>query len=702
MNDDISELIIKFLYQSNKEQQTQLTFKLVIYIDVLHEALNNRNANKLAQSLNYIRADLCQRHTFKAAKHVIVGFQMLIKNIIRAGYFKEGPINQLATFLVPFSELQFAISKSEIIPKKISNLFAHEPRAEESFKDALNSCCTREIATRLEEHVNTFKIKKHHRAPLVLFLKQISASNPEWHKHARVIEGELLKFRCNLLDNLQRNTAYGQFQNVKNSIYVLVKHGLLPNSLDMPDNLRRCTSTEKVRKNNPLICEVNMYDETKRELYINSRKFIRSIECDLSNNLNILVKDAQEIVYQGYKKFSEKENFIAQSQFDEFINHPELLVDNTKGSNGKSKVNPFYNKHPMRTKNLTAYYNHFFDDMVHSRTRHKINYLSISEEILGYLGLTANVASAMQIIITEELGINPYSLYRVKISSEGHGPEFVQVDDEGSVRIKALKPRARSSYPKKAVGTVNPLADTNANEINAATCLKMALEMTSRTRKHLGVKELWVCLTITGSTAASLNSFQTQFKKIVKQASSKSATLQYATLKKVRSSKGVLIYIQTNGDALKTATFFGNTVKTTLNRYIPKYLTELVYRVKIRNFQNIFLFMAVSSDESPAKSLNMSDSDFKFQLKQAFKNPDMGGSLYDKLAKKPTENEEDTPLYFCVSDLNLQLAIKYAKHGEDKELKNNCKNVLNKIGEESPVVIKSMLRKAQLAVEQEK
>ncbi|MFA0715469.1 hypothetical protein AB4622_05565 [Vibrio splendidus] len=702
LNEDISELIINFLYQSNKEQQTQLTFKLVIYIGVLHEALNNNDTDKLIRSLTYIRSDLCQRHTFKTAKSVLVRFQMLVKHIIKAGYFNEGSVDQLATFLVPFNELQFEISKSETIPKKISNLFAHEPNAEESFKEALNSCCTREIATRLEEHVNTFKVKKHHRAPLILFLKQISESNPEWHKHTRVIEGELLKFRSNLLDNLQRNTAYGRFQNVKNSIDVLVKHGLLSNNLDMPDNLRRCTNTEKVRKNNPLICEVDMYDETKRESYINSRKFIQSIECDLSNNLNILVADAQEIVYRGYQKFCEKESFIAQSQFDEFINHPELLVNNTKGNNGKSKVNPFYDKHPMRTKNLTAYYNHFFDDMVHGRTQHKMTSLSISEEILGYLGLTANVASAMQIIITEELGINPYSLYRVKISSKGHGSEFVKIDDEGSVRIKALKPRARSSHPRKAVGTFTPLANINANEINAATCLKMTLEMTSRTRKYLGVKELWVCLTVTGSTVASLNSFQTQFKKIVKQASSKSTTLQYATLKKVRSSKGVLIYIQTNGDSLKTAAFFGNTVKTTLSRYIPKYLTELVYRVKIRNFQNIFLFMAISSDESPAESLNMSDSDFKFQLKQAFKNPDMGGNLYEKLTQNPTENEENTPLYFCISDLNLQLAIKYAKYGEDKELKNNCKNVLNKIGEESPVVIKSMLRKAQLAVEQEK
>lgn len=54
--------------------------------------------------------------------------------------------------------------------------------------------------------------------------------------------------------------------------------------------------------------------------------------------------------------------------------------------------------------------------------------------------------------------------------------------------------------------------------------------------------------------------------------SPQNTTLQEATLK-VRASKGVLIYLNSNGDSIKTSTYFGNTVKTTLNRYIPKYLT---------------------------------------------------------------------------------------------------------------------------------
>lgn len=699
LNADIYYLISNFISQSGKQRQTRLSFLIKTYIAVLYKALNNKNSGELAKSLHYIRIDICKRYTFKSGRNLISDLQILIKKLINIEFFNKQESNKLNNFLTLPTESQFQIIKSEIIPEEISNLFSHESSADEKFTKILNSTCTPEIANRLKEHVNSFKHNKYHRGPLIQFLEQISSTNIEWYKHPRIIQGELLKYRGNLLDKYQRNTAYGRFQNVKNSINVLVKHGLLPENVEIPDNLRRCINTEKVRKNNPLICEVDMYDEKKRDEYINTPQFIESLKSELSYNLCILVKNAQEIVFQGYKNFCNKNIIIEQSQFDEFMNHPQLLVSRTKGSNSKSKVSPFNNAHPLRLNNLTAYYNHYFNDLLNGKTQHNINNLTISEDILGYLGLTSSIASAMQTIITEELGINPYSLYRVKISSDGHGHEFVIVDDEGSVRIKALKPRARSARSRKAEGSYKSLADIDAYEINAATCLRMALEMTARIRETLGILDLWVCLSCHGTTAPCPETFQNKFNKFCLKLSPHNTTLQEATLKKVRASKGVLIYLNSNGDSIKTSTYFGNTVKTTLNRYIPKYLTEIIYRLKIRNFQKIFLFMATSSDKLPFKSLNMSEAEFKLQLKQVFNNPDMGGNLYEKLTKPCIDNEEDIPLYFCVSDLNLQLAIKYAKDGKDEKLKKNCKDVLDKIGQESSVMMKHMLRTAQLNVE---
>ena len=93
-----------------------------------------------------------------------------------------------------------------------------------------------------------------------------------------------------------------------------------------------------------------------------------------------------------------------------------------------------------------------------------------------------------------------------------------------------------------------------------------------------------------------------------------------ATLKKVRSSKGVLVYLETQGDILKTANYFGNQIKTALNYYIPKYLSELIYRVKIRAFQNILLYMSLSDHENQFDILKISKESYIAQLKHAFRN----------------------------------------------------------------------------------
>ncbi|MDH1994480.1 hypothetical protein N5J40_06530 [Aeromonas caviae] len=71
----------------------------------------------------------------------------------------------------------------------------------------------------------------------------------------------------------------------------------------------------------------------------------------------------------------------------------------------------------------------------------------------------------MQIIITEELGINPYSLYTMKAFATNHGLEFMQVDDDGSVRVRTIKPRARHARTKKAIGDLTPIAKVKAQDI---------------------------------------------------------------------------------------------------------------------------------------------------------------------------------------------------------------------------------------------
>ena len=691
----VYETISNYIHNnSNKNKVIILNF-LKIYIEILTDTFKTNNVDDWVRNLTYIRTDISQNHTFITSKKYYGKLLHLIRYMMIENLFREvEPEKLVALVTTQLSQNQYNICKLEVIPKEVSDKFSHTASAEEIFNNTLSTTCTSAIAKRLKEHVNSFKNKKHHRAPLINFLKQIYESKKTWNKHPNIIQGELIKFRSNMLDNLQRNTAYNCFQCVKNAISVLLEHDLLPISTVLPNNLRRCTNTQKIRKDNPLISKINLYDKTKKQLYIDTPTYIESLKNELSENLNIFVTEAQELVYNGYKKFMAKDSLIERSQFNSFINHHQLLVHKEECDQWLSKIKPFSPNNPLRRENLIAYYDHFLDKFIQNITLHNIKNLNFNADISGYIGLTSSVASAMQIIITEELGINPYSLYRAKISST-NGYEFLQITDEGSVRIKTLKPRARKAHLKNALGSNKSLSDTNAQNIDAATCFKIALEMTSEFRKLSQLNDLWLCISNCGLSAPTPETFQNQFNIIRALPPFKSVAMKSATMKKIRSSKGVLIYLESNGDSLKAATYFGNSVKTTLARYIPQYITELLYRIKIRSFQNIFLFMSIAFEESPSHSLNMSESEFNIQVKRAFNNPDMGGNLYRKLTKPAISSRSE--IYFCISARNIELAIQYSKHGENSELKKRCVTVLSKISEGN-VIMKQMLRKAQIAV----
>ncbi|SDK26298.1 hypothetical protein SAMN04488540_12330 [Ferrimonas sediminum] len=683
-------------------EQQELIKDLVTYTEILCESFNSNDADVTSNNLAYIYIHVCQTYVFLSAKKRVKELSLLVEHLIQKGIVDEF----ISLPKRMHSAAEYESCKAKTIPAKVLEKIATKPSGQKLFNNTLRSCCSLKIAKRLAEHVNSFKARerKSHRKPLVEFLNQISAIHSKWYEHPRIIQGELLKYRGSLLNRLTRNSAYRDFQNVKNAISVLIEHNLLPQDTHLPDNLRKLTNVEKVRKENPLIAQVDLYDETRRQSYVDTPTFIQDLKAELSKNLKLLVKEAQNIVYKGYHKFLTKDALVARSQRNEYLSHPELLVSKIKNKKVLSyakKINPFAPLHPLEEENRIAYYDYHFDSLIKHIKPNKISELKFGQGILEYFGLTPLISSAMQIIITEELGINPHSLYNAKVSSDGHEQEFVQVDDEGGVRIKTLKARAKRVSTRTAKGSLAALANIDAQNINAAACLKMALEMGARARESLGAKSLWTCLLVTEKAGVPWTStFQTYFAIIRDRAYSESGSeaLKVATLKKVRCSKGVFIYLESNGDILKAATYFGNQVKTALNRYIPTYLAELIYRVKIRSFQNILLFMAVASDDSPSGSLGISEKDFKRKVTQAFSNPDMGGRMFEKLTKPISSEKKEIVKYFCVSDKNIQLALKYAKYGTDETLKADCVTVLSKISE-GPVIMKQMLRKAYIVVQ---
>ncbi|QWL62070.1 hypothetical protein HQ399_07320 [Aeromonas jandaei] len=695
LNHDIYDLISLFLYSCNLPHQQVLSINLARYIIPLKSIFNERNLSELTETLSYIIA-----HTTTYTKSLQVfnlllfTYSNLFKYLVDSNYFQGNIISAITPILKKKDEAQYALCKSKVLPSSFLSQATKKQGSDDEFNDILSSTCPPDIAQRVKEHVNSFKIVKHHREPIGAFLKHISSISSKWYQQPNLIQGELSTFRGDLLNRLQRNTAYMKFQHVKNCISVLIKHGLLPNSIDLPNNLRRDTNTEKIRDDNPIISKTNIYEEDLLEHVIDSKSFLEQIEKEIKNNIQALLSYAKNIVYESYKKFCDAPSLIAIS------NYGKETQSNTQSA--RAKNNSFSQHNALRLENTVAYFTQNYHKLIQGTKGNETNEVILQEDALQYLGLTIITASAMQIIITEELGINPYSLYTMKAFATSYGVEFMQVDDDGSVRVRTIKPRARYARTRKAIGDLTPIAKVKAQDIDASICLKMAMEMTENARNVALDHNLWLCMTIRGISKCKADDFQRGFKQIRNHVTSESNidVINDATLKKVRVSKGILIYLQSHGDALRTATYFGNTVKTTLNRYIPKYLTELIYRVKIRSFQRILLFMAIANNASPFESAHLSESKFKAQLASAFSNPEMGGELFNSLTVKPSNDEREQSVYFCVSEKNLKLAIVYAKEGEDEHLKKLCSDVINMVST-SNTPLKIMLRNAHKSIEQE-
>ncbi|OBU24344.1 hypothetical protein [Photobacterium aquimaris] len=683
---DYFTVVEKFVNCQKYNRRLLILHLLDAYQGLLGPPIKNNDSAALTKAFVHIRSHLCQIHTKSVAHQKLTLLYSLTKRLIDKGVFTE-------YFIFPdkpYSDSAHKAYKAQIIPNKyLVKIKSKKINADEEFYETLSRTCSLEISQRLREHVYNFKQIKQHRGPLNNYLNFVFAEDPRWYEHPKVIEGTLLKFRNNLLKKVSRNTAYRKFQNVKNAIAVLRDHNLISKETDFPDNLRRCVKTQQVRLNNPLLCTTDIYDEREKDLFRNTSDFIKELTSELANNLNLLLEEARKIVLDGYQKFKEQSQIISNSQKTEFLKHPDLRII--------KKYNPFSSacsSKTLRKNNLVAYFDHFYECFINGMPKHDLEGISYSKEVQQHLGLTTRVASAMQTIIIEELGINPYSLYNVKVYSDGHGHEFIQVTDEGSVKLRALKLRARHTKTRNTIRSFVDPIDISEQDIDAATCLKMALEMTNRAREFTNQKELWLCTSKYGISNPIPSTFQNQFKKIRAKAAKKSELLKYATLTKVRSSKGVWIYLDSNGDSLKAANYFGNTVKTTLARYIPDYLTELVYRVKIRSFQHVLLFMAVTHDESPADSLQLTIADFRTQVIKAFDNPDMGGTLYESLKSQGSEHDTSNNKYFCISLKNIILALKYVKNGEDQDLKDDCIAAISKISE-GPIILKLLLRQAE-------
>lgn len=662
------------------------------YIELIKPSTSNLGTAILRENFHIISAHISKNYVLKSAKSRINN----LANVLEKTQKKDINLPRLTT------EIEYNALINTNIPELIMQKIATKLSSEESLNEALRKYCSNNVSRRLLDYVNSYKPKerKSYRKPLCDFLNQVCDTSKQWEKSPKIIQRELINYRDNLLDELDRSTAYQRYQNTKNALKVLIEHGLLPSNTIIPKNIKISSTVEKYSKNNPLILQVDLKDKENQHNFTSSKEFIKFVQSSLSNNLNQLLEVSKEIIISGYAKFTSKDSVISKYNDVKFSNetHGVISRDQIQSKEGSFDLSSF-NKSLLEHK--VVYFDYFFDQLIRNEKPHNIQDIKFGTEVLEYFGLTPLVASAMQVVITEELGFNPHSLYEAVISSPNRGEVFILVNDEGSVRVKVYKKRAKHVRNVSAEGNNIPLSQLKSDEIDAASCLKMALEMSERTRKSLNSEHLWSCLLLGAPAGLPWSTtFQGAFNKIRHLAYKKSGSeeLKMATLKKVRSSKGVLIYLESQGDTLKATNYLGNQIKTALKNYIPKYLSELIYRVKIRAFQNILLYMSLSDHENQFDILKLSKESYIDQLKHAFRNPDMGGLLFSKLTTQPTNSQKPITTYFCLSQKNVALALIYIKEGKDLFLKSECETVVRKLSE-GPTHLKEILRKAQKSLE---
>lgn len=557
---------------------------------------------------------------------------------------------------------------------------------------------TQEIARRVEEHVRSKNIEKHHRGHAAQIMSLLFARSARWHEDPALIHRTLKTYRDNLLKRLSRHSAYNQFSNVIKLFTVLAEHQLIPASTVLPRNLKRPKSALFQRENNPTLGSFNVYDHEGVGVTQSTAAYIDAFHKDVSKHSDAVLSAARQVVHRAYSTYSEGMTLVAQSDFATFTDPSSPLPQPSNHPRWRKWIYALSANCPNRIGNTIAYLRTMAGGAYSLALLQAVGCTTRLYEIEGYLGMTSETMSAMQAIIVDECGINPYSLYSLKVSDAGRLGQLVLESDDGSVRMNAVKRRKNALQRRVIAGEQIPLSDVPVAGITASTCLKMALEMSATQRSFYGTEHLWATYTREKDSPTLVpESFQLHFKAFTNTHTPAFVSMAAPTLMKLRISRALMIYIESKGNVLAVSDYLGNTVRTALDQYIPGFLQEAIYRKKIAGFQQVLMVLSTADHTCPEESLNLSLEQYRLLLRSIFSNADLSGPLVSALTRYDRDNDANS-YYFILSEYNLALALRYATHGDDSELVSLCSIAIAKAAA-GPVHVKQMLRRAR-ALEQ--
>lgn len=516
------------------------------------------------------------------------------------------------------------------------------------------------------------------------FIQLAHQLDPEWHEKPGIITAACRQF----LSKRRVQVSDGRVKPVK-EVTVISDYGAVYvylNKLKKAKKLPSNTLLPPIQKSSDVFTEkecnvlghLNLADAT---LAPSLEIALNDIELQIEQHREIILAKCKKIVMSGYCQFAKTKEMIQRSDIAAIRMTDDNLDPTIKSWRGGQCLSFFSQAHPNGFINLVAYISEEQGGLYTRRSfpgAHQA-YSWSATKIRQQLGITDEFAVAAMCIIIDELGINVIDLCDAKVKKTKDG-EYIAIREDGGVTITTLKPRANELKERHAPRTVDPTKITEDN-IDANIVLCMLLEMRALHAKTLNSNYLFVMDGSSETRAGEPDVYRmlgtrrkAAFKKIINSLPSWVIEAE-PTMPKIRVSRGLLKWLESGGDALTASIYLGNSLLTALKNYIPPEIQEFVYRKKLRDHQNITLYMSDSLSATDNNKATPTHDIAKQQLIDLVKN-------IQAHKRTKSQNKADNLIYFLCSTQSIELIISYAKYGKDKELIDTCKSIITKIEDE--------------------
>ncbi|MHA6129009.1 hypothetical protein ACX3YD_22960 [Pseudomonas fluorescens group sp. PF-1] len=548
-----------------------------------------------------------------------------------------------------------------------------------NFLDDIRSCCPDDILNYMTKHPP--RRRASHISGFMLLAHQL---DPEWHRKPGIITAACRKF----LSKRREKIAEGKQQPVKEvtviSDYGAVRHYLskLQKAKKLPINtfLPPVPSSSDVFTEKE--CNILGYSNLADALQAPSLEAaLNDIARQIEQHRQVILAKCKNIVIDGYREFSKTQKMIQQSDITAIRKTSDNLDPNTTIRRSGQKVSFFSQSHPNGLINLIAYIAEeqggLYTRKAFPGAHHAVAWST--SKIKQHLGITDHFAVAAMCIIVDELGINVTDLCNAKVQKTKFG-EFIAIREDGGVTITTLKPRANALKERQAPRTIAP-DDATVENLDANIALCMLLEMRSLHAKKLNSNYLFVMDSSSKTRASETEVYRmldtkrkAAFKDIINSLPSWVIDAE-PTMPKIRVSRGLLKWLESGGDAISTSIYLGNSLLTALRNYIPPEIQEFVHRKKLRDHQNIMLFVSDGASVAEGDKTGNAYDTTKEQVIALVKNIQRNSRLTGS-------RDANRLIYFLCSAKTIELIVSYAKYGHDKDLIETCKSIITKIEDE--------------------